>query len=83
MFVNILLFLILLLSKQIKKKGFGKDRSLKLKSINMRDIITLECTECKRRNYTTTKNKRNHPGRVEYKKYCRWDKKHTIHKETK
>ncbi|TDJ55768.1 MAG: 50S ribosomal protein L33, partial [Ignavibacteria bacterium] len=22
----------------------------------MRDIITLECTECKRRNYTTTKN---------------------------
>jgi len=49
----------------------------------MRDIITLECTECKRRNYTTTKNKRLHPNRVEYKKYCRWDKKHTIHKETK
>ena len=49
----------------------------------MRDIITLECTECKRRNYTTTKNKRLHPNRVEFKKYCRWDKKHTIHKETK
>ncbi|NWF49364.1 MAG: 50S ribosomal protein L33 [Ignavibacteriaceae bacterium] len=49
----------------------------------MREIITLECTECKRRNYTTTKNKRLHPARVEYKKYCRWDKKHTIHKETK
>ena len=49
----------------------------------MRDIITLECTECKRRNYTTTKNKRLHPNRVEYKKYCRWDRKHTIHKETK
>ncbi|MEJ2194134.1 MAG: 50S ribosomal protein L33 [Ignavibacteriaceae bacterium] len=49
----------------------------------MRDIITLECTECKRRNYTTTKNKRLHSGRVEYKKYCRWDRKHTIHKETK
>ncbi len=49
----------------------------------MRDIITLECTECKRRNYTTTKNKKLHSGRVEYKKYCRWDKKHTIHKETK
>jgi large subunit ribosomal protein L33 len=49
----------------------------------MRDIITLECTECKRRNYTTTKNKRLHPNRVEYKKYCKWDKKHTIHKETK
>ncbi|MCL5028286.1 MAG: 50S ribosomal protein L33 [Bacteroidetes bacterium] len=49
----------------------------------MREIITLECTECKRRNYTTTKNKRLHPNRVEFKKYCRWDKKHTIHKETK
>ncbi len=49
----------------------------------MRDIITLECTECKRRNYTTTKNKKLHSGRVEFKKYCRWDKKHTIHKETK
>ncbi|HOJ17783.1 MAG: 50S ribosomal protein L33 [Ignavibacteriales bacterium] len=49
----------------------------------MREIITLECTECKRRNYTTTKNKRNHPNRVEFKKYCRWDKKHTMHKETK
>ena len=49
----------------------------------MRDIITLECTECKRRNYTTTKNKRLHPNRLEFKKYCRWDKKHTLHKETK
>ncbi|HKJ81125.1 MAG TPA: 50S ribosomal protein L33 [Ignavibacteriaceae bacterium] len=49
----------------------------------MRDIITLECTECKRRNYTTTKNKRLHPQRVEYKKYCRWDRKITVHKETK
>ena len=49
----------------------------------MREIITLECTECKRRNYTTTKNKRLHPSRVEFKKYCRWDRKHTIHKETK
>ncbi|MCC6550875.1 MAG: 50S ribosomal protein L33 [Ignavibacteriaceae bacterium] len=49
----------------------------------MREIITLECTECKRRNYSTTKNKRTHPQRVEYKKYCRWCKKHVIHKETK
>jgi len=36
----------------------------------MRDIITLECAECKRRNYTTTKNKKKQSGRVEYKKYC-------------
>jgi large subunit ribosomal protein L33 len=49
----------------------------------MREIITLECSVCKRRNYTTTKNKRLHPNRVEFKKYCKWDKKYTIHKETK
>jgi large subunit ribosomal protein L33 len=49
----------------------------------MREIITLECSECKRRNYTTTKNKRLHPNRVEYKKYCKWCNKHTVHKETK
>ena len=51
--------------------------------ITMRDIITLECTECKRRNYSTTKNKKKQTGRVEYKKYCPWCKKRTPHKETK
>ena len=35
----------------------------------MRDIITLACGECKRRNYSNTKNKRLHPDRVEYKKF--------------
>ena len=27
-----------------------------------REIITLACTECKRRNYTTTKNKTDDAG---------------------
>ncbi len=49
----------------------------------MREIITLECTECKRRNYTSTKNKRNTTGRLEIKKYCKWCKEHTAHKETR
>ncbi len=49
----------------------------------MRDIITLECTVCKHRNYTTTKNKRKQSGRVEYRKYCRFCNKHTSHKETR
>jgi len=49
----------------------------------MRDIITLECTECKRRNYTTDKNKKTQSGRVEYKKFCGWDDRRTVHKETK
>jgi len=42
--------------------------------------ITLACTEC---NYNTTKNKKNNPDRLEMKKYCRFCKKHTVHRETK
>ncbi len=49
----------------------------------MRDIVTLACTECKQRNYTTTKNKRNTPDKLEFNKYCRFCKKHTAHRETK
>jgi large subunit ribosomal protein L33 len=49
----------------------------------MSDIITLGCTECKQRNYTTTKNKRKNPTKLELKKYCRFCKTHTLHKETK
>ena len=49
----------------------------------MREIVTLACTECKRRNYTTMKNKKNDPGRIELKKYCKFCKKETLHKETK
>ncbi len=49
----------------------------------MRDIITLACSECKRRNYTTTKNKKTMTTKLELKKYCKFDRKHTLHKETK
>ncbi|MDP8232879.1 MAG: 50S ribosomal protein L33 [Candidatus Zophobacter franzmannii] len=49
----------------------------------MRDIIILECQECKNRNYTTTKNKRKHPDRLELKKYCPTCRKHTNHKQTR
>ena len=49
----------------------------------MRTKITLECTECKQRNYNMTKEKKNHPDRMETKNYCRFCKKHTLHKETK
>jgi large subunit ribosomal protein L33 len=47
----------------------------------MREQILLACGECKRRNYTTKKNKRLHPDRVEFKKYCRFCKKRTAPKE--
>ena len=44
--------------------------------------ITLACTECKQRNYNKEKNKKNSPDRLEMKKYCRFCKKHTLHRET-
>ena len=49
----------------------------------MRTIIQLACPECKNRNYSTTKNKQKMPDRLEMKKYCRFCRKHTMHKETK
>ncbi len=45
--------------------------------------ITLACTECKQRNYNMMKDKKAHPERMETKKYCRFCKTHTLHKETK
>ena len=45
--------------------------------------IILQCTECKRKNYATEKNKKNTTGRLEVKKYCPWDKRHTTHREAK
>ena len=48
-----------------------------------REKITLGCSECEERNYNEKKNKRLHPERVEYKKYCRRCRRHTMHKETK
>ena len=49
----------------------------------MRDLITLQCGSCKRRNYVSTKNKRTTPNKLELKKFCRWCRSHTLHKETK
>lgn len=49
----------------------------------MRENIILECTECKERNYLTTKNKRNNPDRLEKNKYCPRCRKVTLHRETK
>jgi len=45
--------------------------------------VTLACEDCKRRNYITTKNKINDRERIEMKKFCQWERKHTLHKETR
>lgn len=67
-----------------KKTGFkSKDLEYYWRWKDVRVKITLACTECKQRNYDTTKEKKAHPDRMETKKYCRFCKTHTLHKETK
>ena len=54
-----------------------------------RTVVHLECTTCGENGvpgvsrYSTRKNKKAHPGRMELMKYCRFERKHTLHKETK
>ncbi len=63
--------------------GDHKRRKYTVEVEVVRVKITLACTECKQRNYNMTKEKKNHPDRMETSKYCRFCKKHTLHKETK
>jgi large subunit ribosomal protein L33 len=49
----------------------------------MRDTIHFQCGECKRRNYSSTKNKKKTTQKLEFSKYCRFCRKHLPHKETK
>jgi len=48
-----------------------------------RIVVTLACTECKERNYTTEKNRKNDTGRMEIKKFCKRCQHHTLHRETR
>lgn len=48
-----------------------------------RTLVTLACTDCKERNYSTSKNKRSQPDRIEMNKFCPKCNKRTLHKETK
>lgn len=49
----------------------------------MRIKIKLACDICKQKNYNTMKNKKNDANRFEMNKFCKFCRKHTIHKETK
>ena len=51
--------------------------------VDARPIIQLACTECKIRTYTTRKNKKNDPNRIELLKYCPRERRHTLHREAK
>ena len=48
----------------------------------MREYVWLECTSCGDRNY---RDPEGDPGadRLELKKYCRRERKHTSHKESR
>jgi large subunit ribosomal protein L33 len=49
----------------------------------MRDIVHLACGQCKRRNYSTTKNKKKTTDKLALSKYCRFCRRHTEHREVK
>ena len=46
-------------------------------------FVKLKCQECKRVNYFTHKPKKSTEKKLELKKFCKWCRKHTIHKEAK
>nr|YP_009547578.1 ribosomal protein L33 [Vaginularia trichoidea]AYW16095.1 ribosomal protein L33 [Vaginularia trichoidea] len=60
---------------------------------DVRVTIALECTNCILAGaheksggiyrYTTRKNRRNTPTRLELKKYCSYCQKHILHKESR
>jgi large subunit ribosomal protein L33 len=48
-----------------------------------RIVIHLACTECRERTYTTTKNRRNDPERLELRKYCPRCRRAQLHREAR
>ncbi|OGD30838.1 50S ribosomal protein L33 [Candidatus Azambacteria bacterium RIFCSPHIGHO2_01_FULL_44_55] len=51
--------------------------------MSQENLIKMQCTVCKRVNYWTTKNKKLVERKLEFKKFCKWCKKRTSHKEGK
>ena len=49
----------------------------------MREPIQFECTECRRINYSGTKDKKQKPERIEVQKFCPFCRKHINHRELK
>lgn len=46
-------------------------------------MVKLACEKCKRINYYTRRNKKTVEKKLEYKKFCKWCRKNTVHKEAK
>jgi len=54
-------------------------------AVKKKPLIKLQCSACKRINYFTQKSKKAEGGeeKLELKKFCKWCRKHTLHKEAK
>ena len=48
-----------------------------------RVVIDLACNECRQRTYTTQKNRRSDPDRIELRKYCPRCRAHKVHREAR
>ena len=53
-----------------------------------RELVTIECTEARKEGkspsrYTTTRNKKTKTEKIELKKYNRFLRRHTLHREIK
>jgi len=45
-----------------------------------REYVWLECSGCGRRNYRTEINVSHGAGKLKLKKYCKFERKHAVHK---
>ncbi len=45
------------------------------------NLVKLRCVECKNINYYTNRNKKKIKEKLELKKFCKFCRKHTTHKE--
>ncbi|MBI4606397.1 MAG: 50S ribosomal protein L33 [Planctomycetes bacterium] len=48
-----------------------------------REYVSLECNDCKSRNYRTSKRTKGGAPKLELKKFCSRCRKHTAHNERK
>jgi large subunit ribosomal protein L33 len=53
------------------------------KKTDARVVVTLACTECKEKNYTTSKNRKNDTQRLELNKFCPRCRVRRLHREGK
>ena len=47
------------------------------------NLVKMKCSECKNITYYTSRNKKKIKEKLELNKYCKFCKKHTLHKEMK